>query len=548
MPHHVPLIATVCIGFVLAAIFGYLATRLRLSPIVGYLVAGLLVGPYTPGFIADTSLAPQLAELGVILLMFGVGLHFTPRDLMRVWSIAVPGAIGQIAVATAVGLGLAMWWGWSVAGGLVFGLSLSVASTVVLLRALEERRAIETENGHVAVGWLIVEDLAMVLALVLLPLFGSLAAGREADYADLAGKIATTLGAVALFVALMLVFGRRMVPWMLGKVAKTGSRELFTLSVLGIALGIAYGSALLFGVSFALGAFFAGLVLAESDLSHRAAEGSLPLRDAFAVLFFVSVGMLFDPSILLRRPLDVAATLLIILFIKSLAAIAIVRLLRRPRNMAAMVAASLSQIGEFSFILVGLGVDNDMVPREARDLVVAGALISIALNPFMFVLADRIFGLDDEEEEAPAADTAIGPHRPHGDGPVLVVGLGRVGSSVARQLAEAKVPVVAVDQDRLKIEAWRKGGGRGVIAVGPPDDMLDDAGLPGARMLMVTVPDELQAGAIIEAARERRRDIFIVARAHSEDGVEHLRAQGADLVVYAEREIANRMVEHVFGS
>ena len=501
MPHHVPLIATVCLAFVLAAIFGYLATRLRLSPIVGYLFAGLIVGPYTPGLMADTSLAPQLAELGVILLMFGVGLHFTPRDLLRVWSVAVPGAVAQIAVATLVGLGLALLWGWSVAGGLVFGLSLSVASTVVLLRALEEQRAVETENGRVAVGWLVVEDLAMVLVLVLLPALAGLARGSQTDLSGLAASIGATLGAVVLFVALMLVVGRRVIPWMLEAVARTGSRELFTLSVLGIALGIAYGSALLFGVSFALGAFFAGLVLAESDLSHRAAEGSLPLRDAFAVLFFVSVGMLFDPSILIRRPLDVGAVLTVILAVKSAAAIGLVRLLGRSRRMAAMVAASLAQIGEFSFILVGLGIDEGLVPKDARDLIVAGAMISIAVNPFIFRAAERWAERHAQGEETgkPADDgDAYGPHQPHGDGPVIVIGLGRVGSAIADQLSGAKVPLVVADQDRLKIEAWRARGGRGVVAVGTPAEVLQDAGIAGARMLMVTVPDELQGGALIE--------------------------------------------------
>lgn len=544
MPHHVPLIATICVGFLLAAIFGYFATRLRLSPIVGYLIAGFTVSPYTPGFVADSSLASQLAELGVILLMFGVGLHFTPRDLMRVWSVAVPGAIVQIAVASAFGLGLALLWGWSVAGGLVFGLSLSVASTVVLLRALEDRRELETENGRVAVGWLIVEDLAMVLVLVLLPLLGSIARGQATDLAGLATSIATTLGAVALFVGLMLVIGRRAIPWLLAQVARSNSRELFTLAVLAIALGIAYGSAVLFGVSFALGAFFAGLVLAGSDLSHRAAEGSLPLRDAFAVLFFVSVGMLFDPSILVRRPFEVLAVLAVILVIKSMAAVVIVRVLGRGRGMAGLVAASLAQIGEFSFILIGLGVEQGFVPEDARGLVVAGALLSIAFNPFMFLITDRLFGNGEQPAEEDAG-ASVGPHRPHGDGPVILVGLGRVGAVVAGQLKAAKLPVVGVDQDRFKIEAWRKGGGKGVMASGPLDEMLQDAGIDRARVLVVTVPDELQSGAVVAAARDRRKDLFIVARGHSDEGVEHLRGSGADLVVYAEREVANRMVENI---
>ncbi|AWJ82711.1 cation transporter [Azospirillum sp. TSH58] len=397
MPHDVPLISTIAIAFGLAFIFGYIADRIRLPPLVGYLVAGIIVGPFTPGFVADGGLAAQLAEIGVILLMFGVGLHFSPSDLLAVRKIAIPGAVGQIGLATALGVGLAWLWGWSLGAGLVLGLSLSVASTVVLLKALEERDMLNTAEGRVAVGWLIVEDLAMVLALVLLPALAEVLGGHAPGAAGGAAgdhgagsdgpiwlTLALTLGKVAAFSVLAIVLGPRVVPVILTNVARTGSRELFTLSVLAIALGVAYGSAVLFGVSFALGAFFAGVVLNESRFSHKAATDSMPLQDAFAVLFFVSVGMLFDPSILIRDPLAVIAVVALIVVGKSLIAFGIVILLRFPVGMGLAVSASLAQIGEFSFILVGLGLSLGLLPEEGRDLVLAGALLSITLNPAVF--------------------------------------------------------------------------------------------------------------------------------------------------------------------
>ncbi|MBK3733469.1 cyclic nucleotide-binding domain-containing protein [Azospirillum brasilense] len=397
MSHDVPLISMIAIAFGLAFIFGYLADRIRLPPLVGYLLAGVIIGPFTPGFVADGALAAQLAEIGVILLMFGVGLHFSPSDLLAVRKIAVPGAVGQIGLATALGVGLAWLWGWSLGAGLVLGLSLSVASTVVLLKALEERDMLNTAEGRVAVGWLIVEDLAMVLALVLLPALAEVLGGHAPGAAGGATgghgggsdgpiwlTLALTLGKVAAFSVLAIVLGPRVVPVILTNVARTGSRELFTLSVLAIALGVAYGSAVLFGVSFALGAFFAGVVLNESRFSHKAATDSMPLQDAFAVLFFVSVGMLFDPSILLRDPLAVIAVVALIVIGKSLIAFGIVILLRFPVGMGLAVSASLAQIGEFSFILVGLGLSLGLLPEEGRDLVLAGALLSITLNPAVF--------------------------------------------------------------------------------------------------------------------------------------------------------------------
>ena len=385
------LIATIAAAFVLALAFGFVAVRIRIPPLVGYLIAGIALGPFTPGIIADANFAAQLAEIGVILLMFGVGLHFSFKDLFETRHVALPGALAQMAAATAIGAGLAMLWGWSVGAGIVFGLSLSVASSVVLLRALEQRMSLDSPEGHIAMGWLIVEDVAMVLAVVLLPV---LAQPEDAAGGDnVATAIAVVLAKIAVFVALALVVGTRVVPWLLMRVTATGSRELFTLAVLAIALGIAYGSAVLFDVSLALGAFFAGVVLGESDLSQRAAADSLPLKDAFAVLFFVSVGMLFDPSILLRDPLAVLAVLGIILLGKTLVAFAIVRAFGYPVSTALTVSASLAQIGEFSFILGGLGAALGILPPAGRDLILAGAILSIALNPLAFAAIPPINGL-----------------------------------------------------------------------------------------------------------------------------------------------------------
>ncbi|ASW08801.1 cation:proton antiporter domain-containing protein [Rhizobium sp. 11515TR] len=395
MPHDVALIALIAAGFVFAAIFGYLADRLHLPPLVGYLVAGVIIGSSTPGFVADVSLASQLAEIGVILLMFGVGLHFSAADLLAVRGVAIPGAIGQIAIATLLGVGLTSLWGWSVGAGVVFGLSLAVASTVVLLKALEERNLVSSTNGRVAVGWLIVEDLAMVLALVLLPAFAGVLGGHaDAGGHAASGSIWLTIGMtllkVAAFAAVAVFIGPRVVPWLLTSVARTGSRELFTLSVLAIALGIAFGAAEIFGVSFALGAFFAGLVMSESHLSHRAAADSLPLQNAFSVLFFVSVGMLFDPTVLIREPLMIIGVLALIMLGKALIAFGVVLLLRYPASIGFAVAAGLAQIGEFSFILAGLGVSLGLLTREGQDLILAGAILSITLNPLAFYATEKL--------------------------------------------------------------------------------------------------------------------------------------------------------------
>jgi CPA2 family monovalent cation:H+ antiporter-2 len=544
MPHDTPLIALLAVGLVLAFVFGTLAHRLRLSPIVGYLVAGILVGPFTPGFVADPDLAMELSEIGVILLMFGVGLHFSVDDLLEVKWIAIPGALVQIAVATALGWGLAWWLGWPHLQGIVFGLALSVASTVVLLRAMEDRRLLDTKRGRIAVGWLIVEDLVMVLALVLLPaLAESMGAGQAAPGAgSVLGSLGLTLAKVSAFVVLMMVVGRRAIPWLLQRVAGFGSRELFTLSVLAIALGVAYGSAKLFGVSFALGAFFAGMLL-NGDLSHKAASDSLPLRDAFAVLFFVSVGMLFDPMILVHQPLPVLATFLIITVGKSLAAYAIVRAFGHPNATALTISASLAQIGEFSFILAGLGVSLAILPPEGRDLVLAGALLSIIANPLIFVVLDRWQSAQSPEVQAPETP---GPHSGPAlptSGHAIVVGFGRVGSEIARLLRERGVPLLVIEDDDDLARQARGDGFPCIRGNAAAEQVMAEASPAAAQLVVMAMPNALEAGETIARLRELSPGMTILARAHSDAEVRHLLAHGADGAVLAEKELAHSMAE-----
>ncbi|HTU10782.1 MAG TPA: YbaL family putative K(+) efflux transporter [Allosphingosinicella sp.] len=531
MPHHTPLIGTIVAGLVIAFAMGALAHRLKLPPILGYLLAGVIVGPFTPGFVADGNLAAELAEIGVILLMFGVGLHFSLKDLLSVRRIAVPGAIVQIGVATLMGLGLALAMGWTVGAGLVFGLSLSVASTVVLLRALQSRGLVETEKGRIAVGWLIVEDLAMVLALVLIPAFAS--AGGTGW--DLAGAVGAILLKVVGFIALMLIVGRRAIPWLLHWVAHSGSRELFRLAVLAVALGVAFGAALAFQVSFALGAFFAGMILGETQLSRRATEETLPLRDAFAVLFFVSVGMLFDPKVIVAQPGPLLATVAIIVFGKSVAAYLIVRLFRHPTDTALAVSASLAQIGEFSFILASLGTGLNILPAEGRDLILAGAILSILINPFLFGFVAK--------RSAAKADAAAAKPAEKRPGHVLLVGYGRVGRRIAAGLkAKGRDCVIIEDQGDIAEEAEADGLEvvRGNAAEGA---VLLEAGIDRAAKLLVAIPGGYEAGAITEKARSLVPGLPIVARAHSDEEVAHLERLGARHVVMAERVAAEKMLE-----
>jgi CPA2 family monovalent cation:H+ antiporter-2 len=564
--HHTSLIATIVAGLGLAFVFGVIAQRLRLSPLVGYLLAGVLIGPFTPGYVADQELAPQLAEIGVILLMFGVGLHFSLSDLISVKAIALPGALAQILIASALGVGLAWAMGWPIGAGIVFGLALSVASTVVLLRALQERRLVETEKGRIAVGWLIVEDLAMVLALVLLPALSGLLGGRTEpvggqgagglvawiDPQTISGVLAVTVLKLLAFVGFMLVVGRRVIPWILHYVAHTGSRELFRLAVLAIALGVAFGSAELFGVSFALGAFFAGMILAESQLSHQAAQETLPLRDAFAVLFFVSVGMLFDPSILVREPLPVLATVLIIVVGKSVAAAGIVLAFGHPLSTALTISASLAQIGEFSFILAALGIALGLLPEAGRDLILAGALISIVLNPLLFVALDK-FGPALRERDA-ARDKAAADARPAAPDlattslhdHVVLVGYGRVGSLIGRDLAERGTPFLVIEERESTVETLRKAGTEVLLGHAGAAGLLEAANLARATWLISAIPNPFEASNLIAAARAVNPALRIVARAHSDAEVAHLTKYGADFIVVGEREIAREMTGYVF--
>jgi CPA2 family monovalent cation:H+ antiporter-2 len=559
MPHETGLLATIAAGLGLAFIFGLAATRIRLPPLVGYLLAGVVVGPFTPGYVADVGLASQLAEIGVILLMFGVGLHFSIGDLLAVRKIAVPGAVAQIGLATLLGTIVARVWGWPWGGSIVFGMALSVASTVVLLRALEERGMLESADGRIAVGWLIVEDLATVLALVLLPalavpLGGSTqAVGATASGATVATAILLTLAKVAAFLALMLFVGRRAVPWLLERVARTGSRELFTLAVLAVALGIAVGAASLFGVSFALGAFFAGVVIAESDLSHQAAADALPLQDAFAVLFFVSVGMLFDPVVLVRQPVHVLTTVLIILIGKSIAAFAIVLFFRYPVQTALTISASLAQIGEFSFILAGLGITLGLLPEEGRSLVLAGALLSITLNPLAFAAVGPLDRWIHRRPrllamlERPAGEIVELPSgvdeaslRDH----VVLIGYGRVGGMIGDALGRHAIPYVVVERDRVVAEGLRKRGVPAVYGDAARAGILAHVHLETARLLVVAAPDPYHARRIIELAREMNPNVATVVRTHSVAEMAYLERAGVTRAVMGERELAFGMAHY----
>lgn len=557
MEHNISLITTIASGFAIALILGVIAERLRLPALVGYLLAGIMIGPGTPGFVADVHIASQLSEIGVMLLMFGVGLHFSMRDLLAVKRIAVPGAVVQMSIATILGIMVASWWGWPWGQALVFGLSLSCASTVVLLKALEVRGILDTMNGRIAVGWLVVEDLATVLILVLLPplagILGSQTANTGASDTAIWITIGQTLLQVFAFIALMLVVGRRVMPWLLWQVARTGSRELFTLAVIAAAISIAYGAAMLFSVSFALGAFFAGMMMRESEFSHRAAEESLPLRDAFSVLFFVSVGMLFDPKIIMEQPVQVLATVLIIMFGKTLAAVGLVLLFRYPFNTALTVAASLAQIGEFSFILAGLGLALGLLPQEGMSLVLAGALISIALNPLLFtlvqplkkwLLARSAWARQLEQRQDPYAELPMSTERHFLSGQVVLVGYGRVGSRIASALKERGIPFVVAEQNREVVEALRQQGMAAVSGDVTDPAVLIQAHIANAAMLVAACPDPLVIRQMIETAKMLNPNIEVVLRSHSEEESLLFEKEGGT-VFFAEEQLANGMAQHV---
>jgi CPA2 family monovalent cation:H+ antiporter-2 len=548
VPHELTLITTIAAGLGLALVLGFVAVRLRMPPLVGYLAAGILVGPHTRGFVADVPLAGQLAEIGVMLLLFGVGLHFSLGDLAAVRRIALPGAIVRIIITTALGAITAMLWGWSVGGGIVFGLALSVASTVVLLRALEAQGSLDSLNGRIAIGWLIIEDLAMVLVLVILPpLAGILGGHAGASDRGLALTLAITFAKVGAFIVLMLVIGRRLFPRILWVVAKTGSRELFTLCVIAAAVGVAYGAAHLFGVSFALGAFFAGMMMRESALSHRAAEDSLPLQDAFAVLFFVSVGMLFDPMVLVREPLRVVIVAAIIMLAKTIVTVAIVLAFRYPLNTALTVGAGLAQIGEFSFILAGLGVTLGLLPAEGQSLILAGAMLSIALNPLLFSAIrplQRRFPVHERSMD-PLATLPMSVDQELLTDHVVLVGYGRVGRRIADALFEKKIPFVVAEQNRELVERLRARNFAAVSGDATDPAVLIQAHVQRARMLVIATPDTFGVRKMAEVARMLRPSIDIVVRTHSDEEAELLRAENIGRIFMGEHELALGMTEHV---
>ncbi|MGZ8470808.1 MAG: YbaL family putative K(+) efflux transporter [Gemmatirosa sp.] len=556
MPHQTALLATIAAAFALAFLFGIAAVRLRLPPLVGYLVAGVVLGPFTPGWVADAALASQLAEIGVILLMFGVGLHVAPRDLLAVRRVAVPGAVVQMALATVLGAALGRAWGWSWQGAVVFGLACSVASTVVVLRTLESRGRLDSAGGRTAVGWLVVQDLAMVLVLVLLPALAPRALGVPDDAGPLAG-LGLTLAKVVAFLALMLVVGRRAVPWLLARVARTGSRELFTLAVLTTALGVAVGASVLFGVSFALGAFFAGVVIAESDLSYQAGADALPLQDAFAVLFFVSVGMLFDPGILAREPVRVLATVAVVLAGNALAALVLLVRLGHPARSALTVAASLGQIGEFSFILGGLGTTLGLLPVEGRSLLLAAALVTIAANPLLLFAADHIERwlaahpdvLDRVERRASTPPTAASTSAEtpmHGH--AVLVGHGRVGRTIAQALERESMPYVVIERDRRTVEALRERGVPAVFGDAARPGVLAHAHPERARVVVVAAPDPYHARHIVDLARRAHPGIDAVVRTHSAEEQAYFERLGIGHALMGEHQLALGMARYALAA
>ena len=538
-----PLVAVLVIGLGLAFVFGTIANRLNLSPIVGYLVAGVAVGPFTPGFVADTKLTLQLAAVGVILLMFGVGLHFSPKDLLAVRRIAIPGALLQVTFATALGAGAAWLIGWPLGTGIVFGLALSVASTVVMTRTLQDRHLTESTRGHIAIGWLVMQDLITVLALVLLPPLASALKGGSIDAGALATSLLFTFAKLGAFVALMLIVGRRVIPAILHYTAHTGSRELFRLAVLSVALGVAFLAAELFGVSIALGAFFAGMILSGSQLSQRAAEESLPLRDAFAVLFFVSVGVIFNPMVIVEEPGSLVLSLLVVMVGTGGIAFVISRLFGYPLSTALFIGAGLAQIGEFSFILADLGIDQGLLPDRARDLILGTSILSILANPFLVAAAERFrkpeAAAPEAVREKPAelSPTRLTDH-------AIVVGYGRVGSLVGAGLKSDGTPLLVIEEAQDRIETLEREGIEAIEGNAAMDRVLKAANVAGARLLFIAIPEAFEAGQIVQQARAANPALEIVARAHFDAEVDHLLKLGASEVIMGEREIAHAMLDH----
>lgn len=546
--HDLPLVTTIAAGIGMAFACGFAATKLRLSPLVGYVLAGVLVGPHSPGFVADIEIAEQLSEIGVVLLLFGVGLHFSIEDFMEVRKIASFGALLRIAIITMAGVGLAGFMGWSVGTGLLFGLALSVASTVVMLRALEEHHLLQTMTGKISIGWLIVEDVAMVLAMVLIPALAGVSNLETADHGAIGMELAAAFGKVGLFAVIMVVVGKRFLPWLLTAVSRTGSRELFTLAAITSAMGIAFVAAMLFGVSLALGAFFAGMMIRESDLNHEVADRVLPFQDAFAVLFFVAVGMLFNPAILIQKPLEIVITVAIIILAKGFITFSTVRLFGYSTKTSLLIAAGLAQIGEFSFILIALGMSVGLLSDEVRNLILAGALISIALNPVIFVSV-RNWCIKRGMTQRSAEDDALAHLEQEEQRDlrnfIVLIGAGRVGETVTKLMDFTSFDLVAVDENREKVEHLRKLGVHAIAGDATERDTLIEAQIEKAHAVLITVPDPFDARRIVELVKSIKPHVRIFVRSHNEEETAFFQAQHIELTVSATEEIARRMVNRL---
>lgn len=545
-----PLVTTIAAGIGMAFVCGFAASKLRLSPLVGYIVAGIIVGPHSPGFIADIHIAEQLSEIGVVLLLFGVGLHFSIEDFMEVRKIASFGAITRIAIITAAGVAVGGFMGWELGTSIIFGLALSVASTVVMLRALEEHHLLQTMTGKISIGWLIVEDIVMVLAMVMIPALASTMGGTAPEGtgdSNITMQLLTAFGKVGLFAVVMVVAGKRILPWILTAVSRTGSRELFTLAAISCAMGVAFGAAILFGVSLALGAFFAGMMIRESDLNHEVADRVLPFQDAFAVLFFVAVGMLFDPAILVEQPFGVLETVAIIIAAKAFVTFLIVRLFGYPVKTSLLLAVGLAQIGEFSFILIALGGSVGLMPDEARNIILAGALISVALNPILFhITRDWCVrrGLTQRGAEDDALAHLEKEEQRDLKNFIIVVGAGRVGGTIARMMDFSAFDLVIIDENREKVEQLRKGGLHAIAGDATERDTLIEAQIDRAHAVLITVPDPFDARRIVELVRTIKPSVRVFVRSHNDEETDFLQPQ-VELTVSGTEEIARRMVHRL---
>jgi len=544
--HELPLISTLAIGLSTAFVCGFIASKLRIPPLVGYVLAGIIIGPYSPGFIADIAIAEQLSEIGIVLLMFGVGLHFSVADFMEVRKIASIGAMVRICIITFIGWGLGVLWGWGGGAGIIFGLCLSVASTVVLLRTFQEHHLMHTITGKIAIGWLIVEDVAMILALILLPAYAAATSETGGDASSLGTELLTAFAKVGLFAAIMVIAGKRVLPWILSAVSRTGSRELFTLAAFCMAMGIAFGATMFFGVSLALGAFFAGMMIKESDLNHEVAARVLPFQDAFAVLFFVAVGMLFNPQILVTSPLQVLTTVLIIIAGKGVLTFYIIKSFGYPTRISMKIAAGLAQIGEFSFILIALGMSLNLMPPDVRDLILAGALISIAVNPMLFHYV-RAWCNKLEEPVQSEIDTLahLAPEERPIRNHILIIGHGRVGSYASDMLDLSDTDLVVVDNNREKIEKLRAHGYHAVAGDATQKDTLIEANIEKASTVLITVPDHFESRRIFEQIRAIKPEVKIFVRSHNDEETTYFQSQNAELTVSAPEEIARRMIASI---